>query len=794
MLGSTGPATATIHTSTSSATPTSPTRPSRLRGLSYLRSYTHNHLHAHLSSSIGSNSGTSTPTLERHPSTPRLTRSSSSPTSAFHPQSHEEPSTAGDQRAAETVGITEGENGWLPSVQGRSGLSRESLHPTSTTRESVSPDPPATMTRNRAATAVGPTAAANLSSRHHHPQDAPTVDIPGSGSEAATAGASASSAMPEASSSTGRSKDQMPTIRFIPHVEPPSSRSHHRPSLHFTAMSRTLKTPTSVVRVGRYSERDNTSPDPNTLPVGFKSKVVSRRHCELWYNTSQSQWYIRDVKSSSGTFLNHVRLSPPGQESRPYAVNDGDVVQLGIDFKGGEEIIFRCVKIRIECNRSWQKGLNKYNTSAHRKLLKHTSAGGGKKKSQRTATDSTAGATTTTTARDSDADAASVNTTSSTSECSICLNPVRPCQALFVAPCGHVWHYKCVRNLVHGPSYPHFLCPNCRFVADLEADVEPDEEEEEEEDEDEEEEEGMGFPEDGEEEGEWEPFVADDDAGRGGRDEGLIGDSGENDGERRVSNLSRKREAEETEILNHHHIDNDIPEADADNAANTTDRAPHGPQTTTTNPSQFPADDDDLAGLHSPPPPAPSSHPPHQTPSASIPVPTPLAHRPNPTSSSSSSYFPSTPSATAATAAAGSGGGGGGGGGSMNDLTTPLGPMTPRNDVGPFVLDGGAGIRAQQQQVLERQRGEEMGVRRRVEGGIAGDGDGEVERERERERERVDGVVREVVVEEDEDEAEVGEEGGVERGDGDGERDGGRDEGSAATAGTAAPTTAGKKC
>ena len=55
-----------------------------------------------------------------------------------------------------------------------------------------------------------------------------------------------------------------------------------------------------------------------------------------------------------------MRLSPPGQESRAFAVNDGDVVQLGIDFRGGEEMIFRCVKIRVECNRGWQKGLNEF--------------------------------------------------------------------------------------------------------------------------------------------------------------------------------------------------------------------------------------------------------------------------------------------------------------------------------------------------------------------------------------------------------------------------------------------------
>ncbi|CZT19119.1 related to protein dma1 [Ramularia collo-cygni] len=259
--------------------------------------------------------------------------------------------------------------------------------------------------------------------------------------------------LPAIASLPTASRDPQPSIRFIPHVEARSS----RPSLQFTALSRTLKTPTSLVRVGRYSERDqnNTAAhgqDAASLPVGFKSKVVSRRHCEFW--CTAGQWYIKDVKSSSGTFLNHVRLSAPGVESRPYPVNDGDVVQLGIDFKGGEEVIFRCVKIRVECNRGWQKSLNSFNTTAHKKLFKSA----GLTKNAKAVRDS---------------DAMSIN---SSSECSICLNPVAPCQALFVAPCSHVWHYKCVRNLIHGPNWPNFLCPNCRFVADLEADVEQPEE------------------------------------------------------------------------------------------------------------------------------------------------------------------------------------------------------------------------------------------------------------------------------------------------------------------------------
>lgn len=154
-------------------------------------------------------------------------------------------------------------------------------------------------------------------------------------------------------------KDAMPTIRLIPHQDPHSA----KPSLNFPIVTRTLISSSIRVRVGRYSERDGQAADaltnPNsTSPIGFKSKVVSRRHCEFWCDNGQ--WFVRDVKSSSGTFLNHVRLSSPGMESRVYPVNDGDIVQLGIDFKGGEEAIFRCVKIRVECNRGWQKSLNQF--------------------------------------------------------------------------------------------------------------------------------------------------------------------------------------------------------------------------------------------------------------------------------------------------------------------------------------------------------------------------------------------------------------------------------------------------
>lgn len=109
-------------------------------------------------------------------------------------------------------------------------------------------------------------------------------------------------------------------------------------------------------------------------------------------------------------------------------------------------MIFRCVKIRVECNRAWQKTINNYNVKTHKQLRDL-----GK----------------TATKKDSDA------TSSHSSECSICLMSIAPCQSLFVAPCSHVWHYKCIRPILNDhKSWPQFLCPNCRAVTDLEADIE----------------------------------------------------------------------------------------------------------------------------------------------------------------------------------------------------------------------------------------------------------------------------------------------------------------------------------
>ncbi|KJZ74752.1 hypothetical protein HIM_05869 [Hirsutella minnesotensis 3608] len=381
------------------AAPVSTLRPSRLRGLNYLRNYTHNHL-------LSRDSHHTSSSPSRSPSS--LIRSASYTLTSTLPAS---------QNPNRLTLVNSHSDAPQPrSLQMRAPASSPA---NSIPEDDAEPSPPIALTDASDASPPMPPAPAQESQQ------------PATRSRAQTGEAGAGSS------------DSAPSIRFSAYYDPRST----RPSLTFAPISRTLPNGSEVIRVGRYSERDGqtsaymTGSQPSAAPVGFKSKVVSRRHCEFW--CEDGKWFIKDVKSSSGTFLNHIRLSPPSQESKAYPVNDGDIVQLGIDFKGGEEMIFRCVKMRLELNRGWQNKLNNFNVAAHKRLRTMANTG-----------------------------AASTVSSSSSQDCSICLNSIAPCQSLFVAPCSHTWHFKCVRSLLTSPQYPIFVCPNCRAGADLEADVE----------------------------------------------------------------------------------------------------------------------------------------------------------------------------------------------------------------------------------------------------------------------------------------------------------------------------------
>ncbi|KAG9326545.1 hypothetical protein KVV02_001472 [Mortierella alpina] len=80
------------------------------------------------------------------------------------------------------------------------------------------------------------------------------------------------------------------------------------------------------VKIGRQTGV-TTAPHPSN--GYFDSKVLSRIHAEVW--SESSKVYIRDLKSSNGTFLNGKRLCPENTESEPFELNQNDNLEFGID-------------------------------------------------------------------------------------------------------------------------------------------------------------------------------------------------------------------------------------------------------------------------------------------------------------------------------------------------------------------------------------------------------------------------------------------------------------------------------
>ncbi|KAJ9216012.1 hypothetical protein DTO166G4_2256 [Paecilomyces variotii] len=433
---------------------TTSTRSGRLRRLSQLRSYTQNHLAAHSSSGHRSYRNTLTRVVglaspshsSGGPESPPLTGNSNQGPCPAPAPNRTTPSP--DLSVPSAASFSGGSSSELPAQ-----VSSESLQ--SSPSDDPESQPLRGMTRPRTASFNRPESAGAGTGGSLDAATPLRADVRSSEStplnQVGVTDTPASPAAEGRSGGSGSKSKQKATIRFYAYQDP---HQNSRPSLPFAPVTRALPSEDSIIRVGRYSEREGipvaNPSEPSDAPVGFKSKVVSRKHCE--FSFVNGQWHIKDVGSSSGTFLNHMRLSQPNMVSRLYAVRDGDIVQLGIDFRGGEEMIFRCVRIRIECNRSWQQRPNEFNKNTE-SLINNLGKG---------TTANYAGCR----------------------ECSICLGSVlRPYQCLFMAACAHVWHYKCIRRLIHTPEYPMFQCPNCRAYTDLSAEVDDsndyDEEEEE---------------------------------------------------------------------------------------------------------------------------------------------------------------------------------------------------------------------------------------------------------------------------------------------------------------------------
>ncbi|KAJ3050198.1 hypothetical protein HK097_008833, partial [Rhizophlyctis rosea] len=180
--------------------------------------------------------------------------------------------------------------------------------------------------------------------------------------------------------------------------------------------------------------------------IWFMSKVVSRNHAEIWIKDGEV--YIKDIGSSSGTWLNAMRLSPSGKESRPYPLKDGDVLRFGADFRDKPQDIYKSVNLRITLVSASSIMIQRKKTNPQR---------------FQTALRMLLAATNPYASTESKEEA------EGSTDCCICLGSIGPYQALFVAPCSHCYHYKCVREILERSQM--FQCPLCRQVANLTASV-----------------------------------------------------------------------------------------------------------------------------------------------------------------------------------------------------------------------------------------------------------------------------------------------------------------------------------
>lgn len=225
------------------------------------------------------------------------------------------------------------------------------------------------------------------------------------------------------------------SIRLTPFLE-----SMKTKSILFSPMVRIVG-PNSqlvIVRNTKYVQQIISDVNSQYHPIMFESNSISRVHG--YFKVDQyGNWYIQDVESKSGTFLNHNRLSKSSTISNDFLLQNGDVIQLGMT-PNDEEIKsdnYKCVRMKVELNDSW-----KLNKLQMREVF-----------TQRLN---------------------SISNPQKEETCSICLYPCHPCQSIFLAPCAHCWHFNCIKPLMF-KNYPHFVCPNCRAIIDLEEDRSVDE-------------------------------------------------------------------------------------------------------------------------------------------------------------------------------------------------------------------------------------------------------------------------------------------------------------------------------
>lgn len=119
-------------------------------------------------------------------------------------------------------------------------------------------------------------------------------------------------------------------------------------SLNGTFERKTISVPfyPDTLRIGRQT---NAKTVPTPVNGFFDSKVLSRQHAEIWADRNGKVW-IRDIKSSNGTFVNGTRLSPENRESEPHELQTQDHLELGIDIVSEDQktVVHHKVAAKVE--------------------------------------------------------------------------------------------------------------------------------------------------------------------------------------------------------------------------------------------------------------------------------------------------------------------------------------------------------------------------------------------------------------------------------------------------------------
>lgn len=125
------------------------------------------------------------------------------------------------------------------------------------------------------------------------------------------------------------------------------------PVLYLLSMNGTFERKTITVpyypdnlRIGRQT---NAKSSPTATNGFFDSKVLSRQHAEIWADRNGKVW-IRDIRSSNGTFVNGARLSPENRDSEPHELQTQDHLELGIDIVSEDQktVVHHKVAAKVE--------------------------------------------------------------------------------------------------------------------------------------------------------------------------------------------------------------------------------------------------------------------------------------------------------------------------------------------------------------------------------------------------------------------------------------------------------------